>query len=116
MSKAETMKDIESFHKVVHKGKGGKMGAKLHQTEGKHASQNRFQVLEEEEEITKADQAKGRSLVDKENEIDGEQTQDISKQKETMMSDIELEMDQEMTRVRWRWRTTNYTRFLTKRT
>lgn len=54
-SKVNMMKDTESFHKVVQKGKGGKRGPKLHQTEGKHASQNRFQVLEEEELIAKAD-------------------------------------------------------------
>jgi len=56
-SKANTMKDTESFHKVVHKGKGGKRGPKLHQTERQQASQNRFQVLEEEV-TTKADHTK----------------------------------------------------------
>ena len=33
-SKATTMKDIESFHKVSHRGKGGKRGPKQHQAEG----------------------------------------------------------------------------------
>jgi len=97
MSKANTIEETKSFHKVVHKGKGGKRGMKLHQREGRQTSQNRFQVLEGEEEITKADQAKGGSPMEEKNKVDGEQAQDISKQKETMMSDIELEMDQEMT-------------------
>lgn len=42
-----TMKDTNSFHKVVHKGKSGKKGPKKHQAGGKKASQNQFQVLEE---------------------------------------------------------------------
>ena len=56
-SKATTMNDTESFHKVNHKGKGGKRGPKQHQTEGQQGSLNKFHVLEEEEEITKVDQA-----------------------------------------------------------
>ena len=96
-SKANIMKDTESFYKVVHREKGSKRGPKQHQTEGQQPSQNRFLVLEEEEEITKVDQAMGGSPVEKEKEEDREQTQDINKQKETMMSDAELEMDQEMT-------------------
>lgn len=46
-SKANTMKDIESFHKVVYKGNGGKRRPNIHQIVRKHASRNRFQVLEE---------------------------------------------------------------------
>lgn len=56
-----------------------------------------FQVLEADEEITKVDQAMGGSPGEKEKEEDCEQTWDINKQKETMISDAELEMDQEMT-------------------
>jgi len=55
ISKSTIMKDTESFHKVGYSGKRGKMGPKQHQIEGQQASLNRFQVLEEEEEITKVD-------------------------------------------------------------
>jgi len=34
-SKASTMKDTDSFHKVINRGKSGKKGTKLHQIEGK---------------------------------------------------------------------------------
>ena len=54
-SKATIMKDTESFQKVGYRGKQGKMGPKKHQIEGQQASLNRFQVLKEEEEITKGD-------------------------------------------------------------
>jgi len=47
--------------------------------------------------ITKADQVKGGSPVEEENEENDEQTQNNNKHKEEMTSDIELEMDQEMT-------------------
>jgi len=53
-SKATTMKDTESFHKVSHKGKGGKRGLKKHQAEGPQVSLNRYQVLKEEEETKEA--------------------------------------------------------------
>lgn len=33
--KANIMKDTERFHKVIHKGKGGRRGSKPHQIEGK---------------------------------------------------------------------------------
>lgn len=55
-SRTSTMKDTESFQKVSHKGKGGKRGLKQHQAEGPQVTQNRFQVLEEEEEMIKVDQ------------------------------------------------------------
>ena len=91
------MKDTESFHKVGHRGKGGKRGPKQLQTERQKANLNRFQVLEEEEEIKKVDQVMDGSLEEKEKEEDTVQTQDINKHKETMLSDAEPEIDQEMT-------------------
>jgi len=91
------MKDFESFHKVENKGKGSKRGPKTQKSEGQQASQNMFQVLEEEEGITNADQAKGGGLVEEGKEEHREQTQDNNKQKETIMSDAEEEMDHEMT-------------------
>ena len=45
-SKATTMKYTESFHKVSHRGKGGKRGINKHQIEWLQASLNRYQVLE----------------------------------------------------------------------
>lgn len=44
--KANTMKDFESFQKVVQKGKGSKRGSKQLQPEKQRASQNKFQALE----------------------------------------------------------------------
>jgi len=91
------MKDTEIFHKLVRRAKGGKRGPMKHQNEGQQSSQNRFDVLEEDEAITKADQDMGGSLEEKGRDEDCEQTQDINKQKEIMMSDVELGIDQEMT-------------------
>lgn len=51
-----TMKDVDSVHKVVPRGKSGKKRPKQHQAGGQKASQNQFQVLEEDEEITVEDQ------------------------------------------------------------
>eukprot|EP00253_Pinus_taeda_P031199 PITA_31199 len=79
------------------KGKWNKRGLKPLQIEKQLASQNRFQALEEEEVITKVDQAKGGSPVEEENGDNDVQTQNINKQKEEMMSDTKLEMDQKMT-------------------
>lgn len=91
------MKDSESFHKVVQKGKGSKWGPKLSQTDKHQASQNRFQALEEEEIAEQADQVQVGNPVEEEKEDNMEQTQNRNKQKEDMMSDAKLEMDQEMT-------------------
>jgi len=96
-SKANTMNETNSFQKVVNRGKGGKRGPKKHQNERQQVSQNRFQVLEEDEEITKEYQAMEGSPAEKEKEENHEQAQVIDNQKETMMSDGGLEMDQEMT-------------------
>lgn len=78
-SKATIMKDTENFHKVGYRRKGGKRGQKKQQRGGKHASLNKFQVLEEEEEIKKVDQVMEGSLREKEKEEDREQTQDSNK-------------------------------------
>ena len=75
-NKANTMKDFESFHKVAHKGKGSKRGPKIQKSEGQQASQNRFQVLEEEEGITNVDQTKREGLMAEGKEEDREQTPD----------------------------------------
>ena len=68
------MKDSECFHKVANKGKGSKRGSKTQKSEGQQASQNRFQVLEEEEEITTTDQTKGEGLMEEGKEEGREQT------------------------------------------
>ena len=88
-SKTNTMKEIDSFQKVVNRGKGGKRGPKQPQDEGKQFRQNRFQVLQEEEEITKSDQAMEGRTVEKEKEENRVQTQNIEYQKEATMSDVE---------------------------
>jgi len=66
--KANTMKDNDSFHKVVNKGKGGKRGPKQHLNEVQKVSRNKFQVLEEDEVSMKEDQAMEGSLEEKEKE------------------------------------------------
>ena len=67
-SKSYTMKDIDRFHKVVHKGKSGKKGPKQHQSEGQKVRLNQFQVLEEEEEIVVEDQVMNDGYDKKEKE------------------------------------------------
>jgi len=54
-NKATTMKDTNSFHKVNHKGKGGKTGLEKHQEEGPQVILNKYLVLKEEEETKEAD-------------------------------------------------------------
>lgn len=66
--KTNITKGSDSFQKVVNRGKGRKRGQKQHQEEGQHISQNKFQVLEEDEEISKEDQAMEGSLVNNEKE------------------------------------------------
>jgi len=87
------MKDTESFHRVNHRGKGGRRGLKKYQVEGPQANLNRYQVLEEEEEGKRADQGMEGSPEEKEKEEDKEQSKDNNKQKEAMMRDVELDMD-----------------------
>jgi len=89
--------DTESFHKVGHRGKGGKRGPKQQQTERQQANLNRFQVLEEEEGISNEDQVMKGSSGEKAKEEDREQAQDATKQKEILLNDEELEMEQEIT-------------------
>lgn len=91
------MKDTENFHKVGYRGKGGKRGPKKHQTEGKEASLNRFQVLEEEEETIKVDQVMEGNLGEKHKEKNSGKRQDINKHEETTLSNGGLGMDKEMT-------------------
>ena len=91
------MKDNDSFHKVVNKGKGGKRGPKQHINEGKKVSQNKFQVLEENEKITRENQSREEGPNEKQKEENNKQYQDVGSQKETMISEMEMEMDQEMT-------------------
>ena len=91
------LKDMESFQKVSHRGKGSKRGLKQHQAEGPQVTQNRFQVLEEEEETIKVDQGIKESPKDKETQEDKDQPKNNNIQKEAMMSDVELDMGQEVT-------------------
>ena len=73
------------------------MRPKKHQIEGPQTNLNRFQVLQEKEQITKVDQEMEGSPQEKEKGEDTIQIQDINKWKETMLSDAKVEMDQEMT-------------------
>jgi len=66
--KNNTMKETYRFQKVVNRGKGSKRGPKQHQDEGQQISQNKFQVLEEDEEISKEDQTMEGSPTDNESE------------------------------------------------
>jgi len=96
-SKPNTMTDLESFQKVASKGKGGKKGLKQQRNEGLKTIQNRFQVLEENEETKNEDQNIEEGPNEKEKEENCNTIQEISNKKETIMSETELEMDQEMT-------------------
>eukprot|EP00253_Pinus_taeda_P029313 PITA_29313 len=87
---------LETIFKTFHKGKNGKKGPKQHEVGGQKASQNQFQVLEEEEDIVGEDQVMKEGYDTREKEEYNEQTQENEKQKGKMMSDSELEMDQEM--------------------
>lgn len=53
---------------MVSKGKGGKRGPKQQQDEGQKVSQNKFQVLEENEEIKKENHSMEESHKAKEKE------------------------------------------------
>ena len=64
---------------MVHKGKGGRRGLKQQQIEAPQTNLNRFQVLEEEEEIRKINQVMERSPREKKKEEDTAQTQDSIK-------------------------------------
>jgi len=90
------MKETESFQKVASKGKGGKKGPKQQHNEVQKVSQNKFQVLEENEEITRENQSQEEGPNEKEKEEDKKHFQDTVYQKEKMMSETEMEMDQEI--------------------
>lgn len=91
------MKESDSFQKVVNRSKGRKRGPKNQQREEQQFRQNSFQVLQEEEENTKEEQAMEGSSAEKEEGKNPKQTQNDEYQKEATMSDVEQEMDQEMT-------------------
>jgi len=79
ISKNNTMKYSESFHKVVQKGKGNKRGLKLPQTNKHQASQNSFQTLVEEELTRQSDQVQGDSPGEEEKEDNEEKTKNRKK-------------------------------------
>lgn len=54
-------------------------------------------MLEENEEITRENQSQEKGPNEKEKEEDNKHSQDIGYQKETIMSETEMEMDQKMT-------------------
>lgn len=73
-NKTNIMKDTDSFHKVnILKGKISKKGPKKHQPGGQKASQNQFQVLEEDEEIAEEDQVMKEGYENREKEEDNDQ-------------------------------------------
>ena len=86
-SKPNTMKDTESFQKVASKGKGGRKGSKQQRNEGKKINQNKFQALEENEEMANEDQSMEDGPKEKEKEENCIPTQEFGSKKETMMSE-----------------------------
>jgi len=76
-SKPNARKDTEIFHKVLSRGKGGKKGPKQYHNEGQKASQNRYQALEENEEMANEDQSMEDDPNEKEKEENFNPTQDI---------------------------------------
>ena len=95
--KPNTTKDTDNFQKVASKGKGGKKGSKQQRNKGQKINLNRFQVLEENEEMENEDQSIEEGPIEKEKEENYNPTHEICNKKETMMSETELEMDLEMT-------------------
>eukprot|EP00253_Pinus_taeda_P027092 PITA_27092 len=93
----KTGKDNESFHKVESKGKGGRNGSRQQCSEGKNINTNRFQVLEEKEEMSSEDKAMKEGPKQKEKEENYIIKQEICNRKETMNREPEAEMDMEMT-------------------
>ena len=90
------MNEMDSFLKVVYQWKGSKKWRKQHQDEGLKGSQNKFQVLEEDEETSKEDQVTEGKAREKRIEDECDQNQKTEYQTETIMSESELEMDQDM--------------------
>jgi len=66
--KPNTMKDLEGFHKVVHKGKSGKKGQRTQHKEGSQGRWNQFQLLEENDDKIAENQANEGSTGEKEKE------------------------------------------------
>lgn len=89
-SKPNAMKDPESFHKEVHKGKGNRRGQKLQQKEGQQVRRNQFQALEEKEERTTENQVNQGSTEEKEKKENRDQTQVNDKQIGTMMISFQI--------------------------
>lgn len=82
---------------MASKGKGGRKGSKQQHNEGQKTNQNRFQALEENEEMANEDQSMEEGPIEEEKEENYNPTQEICNKKDTMMSETELEMDIEMT-------------------
>lgn len=91
------VKDTENFQKLVSKGKGGWKGSRQQRSEGQKINTNRFQVLEEKEEMRREDQAMLEGPKEKEKEENYIITWEICNRKETMNNETEIEMDMEMT-------------------
>ena len=62
------MKDLEGFHKVVHKGKSGKKGQRTQHNEGSQGRWNKFQLLEDNDDKIAENQANEDSTGEKEKE------------------------------------------------
>jgi len=80
-NKNNTMKDTDSSHRVVHKGKSGKKGPKQHQAGGQKDNQNQYQVLEVDDETMVEDQVMKEGYEKMEKEEDNDLTQENEKQK-----------------------------------
>ena len=79
--KLNTTKDTKSFQKVASRGRGGKKGPKQQHVEGQKGSQNKLQVLEEPEEITRENQFQEEDAKEKEKKEDTNHSLDIDSQK-----------------------------------
>ena len=73
------MKDLEGFHKVVHKAKSGRKGQRTQQNEGSQGRWNQFQLLEENDDKIAENQANEGSTGEKEKEGNREKTHENDK-------------------------------------
>lgn len=96
-SKQNAIKDTKSFQKVASKGKGGKKGPKHLCNENQKASQNKYQALEENEEIANEDQTMKDDPNEKKETGNCNPIQKMGNDKEIIMNESKLELDQEMT-------------------
>ena len=62
---------------MASRGKGGKKGLKQQHNEGKKVSHKKFQVLEENEKITRENKSQEEGPNEEEKEEDNKQSQDI---------------------------------------